>query len=221
MLSAMKQQAIDTAREWSTALGINMPAAITCVKPSGSVSQLVDSASGLHHRYSQYYIRRVRVDAVDPMAQFLIDLGVPYAPEVGQTLTSASTLVFDFPMKAPETAVLRDEETALQQLEYWLMLQTAWCEHKPSITVFVKDSEWLEVGAWVYKNWDYMSGVSFLPFDGGVYPLAPNQEITEDEYKELQSKMPALDFTQLHEYEEQDCTEGSKELACHGGACEL
>ena len=155
------------------------------------------------------------------MARYLIDRHVPYAPEVGQTLANASTLVFDFPMKAPETAVLRDEETALQQLEYWKMLQVVWCEHKPSITVFVKDSEWLEVGAWVYKNWDYMSGVSFLPFDGGVYPLAPYQEITEDEYKELQSKMPALDFTKLTEYEQQDCTEGSKELACHGGACEL
>jgi len=194
MLAAMKQHAVDVAKEWSQALGINMPAAITCVKPSGSVSQLVDSASGLHHRYSSYYIRRVRVDAVDPVAQMLIEAGVPYNPEVGQQLSTAHTLVFDFPMKAPETAVLRDEETALQQLEYWLMLQTAWCEHKPSITVFVKDSEWMEVGAWVYKNWNYVSGISFLPFDGGVYPLAPYQEITEDEYKELQQNMPALDF---------------------------
>lgn len=221
MLAAMKQQAIDVAKEWSAALGINMPVAITCVKPSGSVSQLVDSASGLHHRYSSYYIRRVRVDAVDPVAQMLIEAGVPYNPEVGQQLSTAHTLVFDFPMKAPETAVLRDEETALQQLEYWLMLQTCWCEHKPSITVFVKDSEWMEVGAWVYKNWNYVSGISFLPFDGGVYPLAPYQEITEDEYKELQQKMPALDFDQLHKYEQTDCTVGGKELACHGGACEL
>ena len=221
MLAAMKQQAIDVAKEWSAALGINMPAAITCVKPSGSVSQLVDSASGLHHRYSSYYIRRVRVDAVDPVAQMLIEAGVPYNPEVGQQLSTAHTLVFDFPMKAPETAVLRDEETALQQLEYWLMLQTCWCEHKPSITVFVKDHEWLAVGAWVYKNWNYVSGISFLPFDGGVYPLAPYQEITEDEYKELQQKMPALDFGQLHKYEQTDCTVGGKELACHGGACEL
>ena len=221
MLAAMKQQAIDVAKEWSAALGINMPVAITCVKPSGSVSQLVDSASGLHHRYSSYYIRRVRVDAVDPVAQMLIEAGVPYNPEVGQQISTAHTLVFDFPMKAPETAVLRDEETALQQLEYWLMLQTCWCEHKPSITVFVKDSEWLEVGAWVYKHWNYVSGISFLPFDGGVYPLAPYQEITEDEYKELQQKMPALDFGQLHKYEQTDCTVGGKELACHGGACEL
>jgi len=221
MLAAMKQQAIDVAREWSAALGINMPAAITCVKPSGSVSQLVNSASGLHHRYSSYYIRRVRVDAVDPVAQMLIEAGVPYNPEVGQQLATAHTLVFDFPMKAPETAVLRDEETALQQLEYWLMLQTAWCEHKPSITVFVKYHEWMEVGAWVYKNWNYVSGISFLPFDGGVYPLAPYQEITEDEYKELKQKMPALDFGQLYKYEQTDCTVGGKELACHGGACEL
>jgi ribonucleoside-diphosphate reductase alpha chain len=221
MLAAMKQHAVDVAKEWSQALGINMPAAITCVKPSGSVSQLVDSASGLHHRYSSYYIRRVRVDAVDPVAQMLIEAGVPYNPEVGQQLSTAHTLVFDFPMKAPETAVLRDEETALQQLEYWLMLQTAWCEHKPSITVFVKDSEWMEVGAWVYKNWNYVSGISFLPFDGGVYPLAPYQEITEDEYKELQQNMPALDFGQLYKYEQTDCTVGGKELACHGGACEL
>jgi len=221
MLAEMKQVAIDTAKEWSEALGINMPAATTCVKPSGSVSQLVDSASGLHARYAPYYIRRVRVTASDPMAKMLVDLGIKYDPEVGETLETANTLVFQFPMKAPATAVMRDEETALQQLEYWKMLQIYWCEHKPSITVFVKDDEWIEVAAWVYANWNYVSGISFLPFDGGAYQLAPYEEITEDEFDAASANMPIMDFNKLTSYEAEDATQGSREFACSGGACEL
>ena len=221
MLVEMKQEAIDTAKEWSEILGINMPAAITCTKPSGSVSQLVDSASGLHHRYSPYYIRRVRVTANDPLARILVDAGVPYNPEVGETMENANTYVFDFPVKAPENAVFRDEETALQQLEYWLMIQKCWCEHKPSITVFVKDDEWLEIGSWVYKNWNYVSGISFLPMDGGVYQLAPYEEISEEQYDELLKAMPEIDFEKLTEYEREDATQGSREFACQGNSCEL
>lgn len=221
MLIEMKQTAIDTAKEWSEILGINMPAAITCTKPSGSVSQLVDSASGLHHRYSPYYIRRVRVNASDPLALVLADSGVPYNPEVGETMENANTWVFDFPIKAPENAVFRDEETAIQQLEYWLMIQKCWCEHKPSITVFVKEDEWLEIGFWVFKNWNYVSGISFLPMDGGVYQLAPYEEITEEQYIELVEKMPEIDFDKLIEYEREDTTQGSREFACQGNSCEL
>lgn len=221
MLVEMKQEAIDTAKEWSELLGINMPAAITCTKPSGSVSQLVDSASGLHHRYSPYYIRRVRVTASDPLAKMLIEVGINHSPEVGETWENANTFVFDFPMKAPASSVFRDEETALQQLEYWLMIQKCWCEHKPSITVYVKEDEWLEIGSWVYKNWSYVSGISFLPFDGGVYQLAPYEEISEEQYEELIKKMPEIDFEKLTEYEREDATQGSREFACQGNSCEL
>ena len=220
-LRAMKYEAVLTAEAWADVLGINMPAAITCVKPSGTVSQLVDSASGLHPRYSRWYIRRVRVDAVDPLAQFLIQKGVPVHPEVGEEMHSANTLVFEFPIEAPSTAVFRDQETALEQLEYWKMLQEEYCEHKPSCTIYVKDDEWLAVGAWVQQNWDYISGISFLPYDGGVYKLAPYQECTEAEYHELKAKMPELDFKELAEFEAEDSTKGSKEYACTGGSCEL
>jgi len=220
-LRAMKYEAVLTAEAWADILGINMPAAITCVKPSGTVSQLVDSASGLHPRYSRWYIRRVRVDAVDPLAQFLIQKGVPVHPEVGEEMHSANTLVFEFPIEAPSTAVFRDQETALEQLEYWKMLQEEYCEHKPSCTIYVKDDEWLAVGAWVQQNWDYISGISFLPYDGGVYKLAPYQECTEAEYLELKAQMPELDFKELAEFEAEDSTKGSKEYACTGGSCEL
>jgi hypothetical protein len=220
-LRAMKYEAVLTAEAWADILGINMPAAITCVKPSGTVSQLVDSASGLHPRYSRWYIRRIRVDAVDPLAQFLIQKGVPVHPEVGEDMHSANTLVFEFPVQAPASAVFRDQEDAIEQLEYWKMLQEEYCEHKPSCTIYVKDAEWLAVGAWVQQNWDSISGISFLPYDGGVYKLAPYQECTEAEYLELKAQMPELDFKELAEFEAEDSTKGSKEYACTGGSCEL
>lgn len=220
-LMSMRQMAIDTAREWAQALEMNMPVAVTCVKPSGSVSQLVQCASGLHPRYSPFYIRRVRVNSKDPVAKMLVDVGVPYAAEVGETLPDANTLVFEFPLASPSTAVMRDDENAIQQLEYWKMLQKSWCEHKPSVTIYVRDSEWVEVGAWVYRNWEYVSGISFLPFDGGVYQLAPYEEITEEQYNELVAKMPQLDFNKLSEYEKIDLTSGSREFACSGNSCEI
>ena len=220
-LQVMKQVAIDTAKEWSKALGINMPAAITCVKPSGTVSQLVDSSSGLHPRYAPYYIRRVRVTYTDPLAKFLMAKGVPCEPEVGQTWNDVNTVVFEFPVKSPKGSICRKDLTALEQLEYWKMLKIYWCEHNPSVTIYVKDHEWLEVGAWVYKNWDIIGGLSFLPYDGGNYQLAPYEEITKEKYEELIKNFPKLDFSELSKYETKDETEGSRELACTAGVCEL
>jgi hypothetical protein len=198
-----------------------VPAAITCVKPSGTVSQLVNYSIGLHPRYAPYNIRRVRVSSADPISRFLGDAGVPMHPEVGYTADNSPTAVFEFPVKAPKNSVLRDERSAIQQLEYWRIYQEYWCEHKPSVTIYVKEDEWLEVGAWVYKNWDIVSGVSFLPYDGGTYPLAPYHEIDGDTYAELKKNFPRLDFNKLKEYETSDYTEGAKEVACTGGQCEI
>lgn len=220
-LTEMKQTAIETAREWSFYLGINMPAAITCTKPSGTVSQLVNCASGIHPRQYQYYIRRIRVAKMDPIANFLIDVGVPYNPEVGETLADCNNYVFDFPQEAPEFAVTADEVTAIDQLNYWLMIQKHWCEHKPSVTIYVGENEWLEVGAWVYKNWKWVSGISFLPRNGGVYQLAPYEEIDKETYEALSAKMPVIDFTKLAQYEKVDSTEGAKSYACSAGGCEI
>lgn len=221
-LTSMKQMAVDTAKEWSEVLEINMPAAITCIKPEGSTSQLTNTSSGLHPRYAPYYIRRVRVAVVDPICKFLIDNNIPNHPEVGQTDSTCSTRVFEFPIKSPDTAVMNDDVSAIEQLEYWKMLQKYWCEHKPSCTIFVKDDEWLEVGSWVYKNWNYVSGVSFLPFDGGVYKLAPYEPIDEETYEKLIKEFPfTLNFDNLTKYEIEDTTLGAQELACSSGSCEI
>jgi ribonucleoside-triphosphate reductase len=220
-LIAMRITAEVTAKEWSEALGINMPTAITCVKPSGTVSQLVDSSSGLHPVFSPYYIRRVRVTSTDPLAKLLLAKGVNANPEVGTTWGNCNTVVFDFPQKAPEGSVFRNDRTALEQLEYWRMLKQYWCEHNPSCTIYVKDPEWLQVGSWVYDNWDLIGGLSFLPYDGGSYELAPYEEITKEKYEELVKEFPELDFNELTKYELEDESEGAREYACSGGACEL
>ena len=220
-LTAMKQEAIDTARIWSERLGINMPAAITCCKPSGTVSQLVDSASGVHPRFSRYYIRRVRVSTTDPIFQMMSDCGFKWDPEVGEDRATCSTAVFAFPIEAPATSVMNSDVSALEQLEYWKMLQKYWCEHKPSVTIFVRDNEWLAAGAWVYENWKWASGISFLPFDGGVYALAPYEAIDEKTYNEMKFSQPDIDFDELPRWETVDATMGSREFACHGGVCEL
>ena len=220
LLSEMKQVAIETAEEWAKALEINMPTAITCIKPSGTTSQVTNSSSGLHPRFSPYYIRRVRVASSDRLCQFLIGAGIKYNPEVGQTLENANTLVFDFPIKSPETALVKDEVSALNQLEYWLMLQKYWCEHKPSITVYVGDEEWLDVGNWIYNHWDYVSGISFLPKDNIIYQLPPYEEVDEDTYETLMESFPKeLDFSKF--VEDEDQTEGMKEYACSAGSCEI
>jgi hypothetical protein len=220
-LTEMKETAIETATEWAKALNINTPCAITCTKPSGTVSQLVDSASGLHPRFSPYYIRRVRVSTTDPMFSYLNSIGMKWEPEVGQIKETCSTAVFAFPVKSPDTSVMRDDVDAIEQLEHWLMIQKYWCEHKPSITVYVKENEWLKVGSWVYEHWNYVSGISFLPYDGGIYPLAPYTECTEEEYQNIVDTIPNFEFDLLSKFENEDKTEGSREFNCTGDKCEL
>lgn len=221
ILGVLRQVAWLTAGRWAEALGINPPAAITCVKPSGTVSQLVDSSSGLHSRYGRYYVRRVRVAANDPLAQYLRDAGVPWYPEVGQTVENMTTTVFEFPVAAPETSIIKGEETAIEQLEYWRMLKMFWTDHNPSCTIYVKEHEWDEVGRWVYENWEFIGGLSFLPDDGGVYELAPYEVIDKETYDKIVASMPKLDFSKLSEYEQEDKTTGSREFACTGDKCEL
>ena len=219
ILQELKEVAIETNLEWSKNLGINQAAAITCVKPSGTVSQLVDSASGIHPRYSPYYIRTVRTDKKDPIYTFLKDQGVPVEDAIGK---EGSTAVFSFPMKAPENGVMRDDRTAIEQLELWKIYAEHWCEHKPSITVYVRENEWLEVGAWVYENFDLLSGVSFLPHSDHSYKQAPYQELSKAEYEAWLEKVPkSINWELLASYETTDNTEGSQLLACTGGACEL
>jgi len=215
-LDAIRIHCVETNKEFAEALGVPQSAAITCVKPSGTVSQLVDSASGIHPRYSQYYIRRVRADMKDPLAQFMIGKG--YKAE--EDFYSKSNWVFSFPMKAPKNSVTRHDMTAIEQLELWKIYQDHWCEHKPSITVYVGDDEWMEVGAWVYKNISILSGVSFLPRDNGSYRQAPYEEIDEVKYNELLA-LQNVDINWVEFMEETDTTTSAKELACTAGACEI
>jgi ribonucleoside-triphosphate reductase len=217
-LTEMKQVAITTNVEWAARLGISVATAITCVKPSGTVSQLVNSASGMHARHSQFYVRTVRADVKDPIARLLIDQGVPCEPDLR---SPATTLVFSFPVHAPDGCVTREDMTALQQLEHWKLYQLHWCEHKPSITVSVKEHEWMQVGAWVWDNFGIMSGVSFLPYDGGQYKQAPYQEIDRHTYHVLAAQMPVIDWSKLGEYEQSDQTVGTQTLACTAGSCEI
>lgn len=216
-LEQLRKVAVDTNNEFATLLGIPQSAAITCVKPSGTVSQLVDSASGIHARHSQYYIRRVRGDKKDPLSQFLAESGVPAEDCV---MRPDSTVVFSFPMKAPEGARLRDDLTALQHLDLWLMYQRHFCEHKPSITVSVKEHEWMDVGAWVWNHFDEVSGISFLPWDGGNYRQAPYEECSKEQYEQLLAKMPTqIYWDNLREVD--DNVEGAQTLACVSGHCEI
>ena len=219
-LTEMKQVAIDTNAELALMLGIQQSSAITCVKPSGTVSQLVDSASGIHARHNDYYIRTVRGDNKDPLTQFLINAGVHNERDV---MKPDATTVFSFAMKSPDNAVLRDDRTAVEQLELWKLYAEHWCEHKPSITVSVKEHEWMEVGAWVYKNFDVSSGVSFLPFSDHTYQQAPYQDIEPDDYYDWQKSYEhvVLDWNKLTDFEKEDNTSGSRELACTAGVCEV
>jgi ribonucleoside-diphosphate reductase alpha chain len=206
-----------TNLQYSSALNIPQSAAITCVKPSGTVSQLVDSASVIHTRHNPYYIRRVRGDKKDPLSQFMIDKGVPAEDCV---MRPESTVVFSFPQKSPEGARTREALTAIQHLELWMQYQRHYCEHKPSVTISVKEDEWLDVGAWVWKNFDEISGISFLPYDGGTYRQAPYEDCTKEQYEELLSKMPThIDWDSLVEYD--DNVEGVQTLACSGASCEI
>jgi ribonucleoside-diphosphate reductase alpha chain len=218
-LEHLRQVAEDTNNKLSGDLGINPSAAITCVKPSGTVSQLVDSASGIHARHSHYYIRTVRGDNKDPLTQFMIDQGIPNEPDV---FKPDQTTVFSFPVKAPAGAVVTEDMTAIEQLETWLMFQRHWCEHKPSVTINVRKDEWFEVGAFVYEHFDEMSGVSFLPYNEHTYQQAPYQEIGKSEYEELAKNMPEkIDWSLLTNYEESDNTVGMQTMACSGDSCEI
>jgi ribonucleoside-diphosphate reductase alpha chain len=218
-LEKLREIAIETNAEWAGLLDIPVAAAISCVKPSGTVSQLVDSASGIHARHNNYYIRTVRGDNKDPLTQFMIDQGIPSEPCV---MKPEQTTVFSFPMKSPDNAVTRNDTTAIEQLETWLTYQRHWCEHKPSVTISVRDSEWMEVGAFVYKHFDEMSGVSFLPHSDHTYQQAPYQDCGKSEYEQLLSLMPeAIDWTSLADYEKEDNTSGSQTMACSGDSCEI
>ncbi len=218
-LNALKEQAIITNAAMAKQLDVPQSAAITCVKPSGTVSQLVDSASGIHARHNPYYIRTVRGDNKDPITQFLMSEGIPAEPDV---MKPDSTTVFSFPMKSPTSAVTRFDMTAIEQLELWLQYQRYWCEHKPSVTITVKEHEWMQVGSWVYDHFDEVSGISFLPFSEHTYKQAPYQDINADTYKELLTQMPkSVNWSMLQEFEKEDTTSGGRELACTADACEV
>lgn len=217
-LQSMKEQAINVNKVWADKLGINQSVAITTVKPSGTVSQLVDSASGKHERYSDYYVRTVRADKKDPLAQLMRSQGFPVEDCVSKP---DSTDIFSFPVASPKDSVFRNDRTALEQLEHYLMFQTYWSEHNVSITVYVKDHEWLGVGDWVYQNFDSIAGVSFLPHSDHSYRQAPYTECTKEEFEALQARMPAFDWTALADLEKDDSTVNTKELACSAGQCEL
>ena len=217
-LEDLKDVAIKTNKAWAKKLGINQSVAITCVKPSGTVSQLVDSASGIHPRFSKHYIRRVRSDAKDPLAQFMSAGGFP----VEQDIMSPASLVYSFPVKSPETSVTVKQVGAMEQLKLWKAYQNHWCEHKPSITVYYTDDEFLEVAQWIWNNFDLCSGISLLPVSDHVYQQAPYEDISEEKYQELVQQMPVgVDWNDLEHFEQEDNTTGSQELACVGGACEI
>ena len=217
-LEEIRDVAIKTNKKWAGVLGINQSTAITCVKPSGTVSQLVDSASGIHPRFSKHYIRRVRSDHKDPLAVFMAQSGFP----VEQDVMSPTSSVFSFPIKAPESSVTVKQVGAMQQLELWKAYQNHWCEHKPSITVYYTDNEFLQVAQWIWENFDLCSGISLLPYSDHVYQQAPYEDIDAEKYDEMVASMPqGVDWNDLEKYEEEDNTTGSQELACVGGACEI
>ncbi len=221
-LNTLRSVAVQTNKEWSGKLGIPQSTAITCVKPSGTVSQLVDSSSGIHARHNPFYVRTVRGDNKDPLTQFMIASGIPNEPEIRGNEPSPDITVFSFPIKAPNQAVCRNDISAIKQLELWRVYAEHWCEHKPSVTISVREHEWINVGSWCWNNFDHLSGVAFLPHSDHTYKQAPYQDIKEGEYKKLSKKMPTdIDWQKLQEYEKEDNTKGSQELACTAGICEL
>ena len=219
LLGILKDEAIRINKAMAEVLDIPQATAVTCVKPSGTVSQLTDAASGIHARHNPYYVRTVRGDNKDPLTQFLVSQGIPAEPDV---MKPDSTTVFSFPMKSPLGAVTRTQMNAIEQLELWLTYQRYWCEHKPSVTISVKEHEWMDVGAWVYEHFDEVSGISFLPFSEHTYQQAPYQDVEKEEYKKFLTKMPKnVDWSLLQEFEKEDTTSGGRELACTAGVCEV
>lgn len=221
VLEKLKIAAIETNKKYAKRFGIGQSTCITCVKPSGNLSQTVDCSSGMHPRHSPYYIRRIRISATDALFKMLKDQGVPYYPEVGQTLLNASTFVLEFPVKAPDGAICKDDVGALRQLEHWKTVKQHFTEHNPSVTVSVGDDEWLSVANWVYENWDLVGGLSFLPRSNHVYQLAPYEAITKETYEKMKKRLGDLDFSKIVTYEKTDETEVKRELACVGGLCEI
>ena len=218
LLQSLKQVALDTNKEWANKLSIEPSAAITCVKPSGTVSQLVNSASGIHPRYDHYYIRAIRQDKRDPIASLMKECHVPSESDI----TKPNDVdIFYFPVKTPATSRTRHEIDALAQLEVYLRYRKYWCEHNPSCTVYVKDSEWLAVAAWVYSHFNDIGGISFLPYNDHIYKQAPYNAITKEEYEKAVANFPVIDWGRLSQFEKDDRTEGAKELACTAGYCEL
>jgi ribonucleoside-triphosphate reductase (thioredoxin) len=221
VMSKLRDEAIKVNKEFAKRFGVNESTAITCVKPSGTLSQTVDCASGMHPRHAKYYIRRVRISATDTLFKMLKDQGVPYSPEVGQMLESASTFVLEFPVKAPSGSIFRDDLSAIEQLEYWKMVKVSYTEHNPSVTISIGNDEWIAVANWVYENWDIAGGLSFLPREDTVYKLAPYEVIDEKKYKELAKRMEHIDYAKIISYEKQNEIDLKKELACAGGVCEI
>lgn len=220
-LEKIKKEAVKVNKQFAKRLGVKESTCVTCVKPSGTVSQLVDASSGMHPRHSKYYIRRVRITGTDSLFQMLKDQGVPYKPENGQSEENAHTFVLEFPVKAPDASIMKDDMTANEQLEYWKMVKENYTEHNPSTTISVGPTEWVETANWIYENWDQVGGLSFLPRFDHVYPLAPYEECDEKTYKELLKRFNGIDFSKIVTYEAQDNTKGAKELACVSGTCEI
>lgn len=221
MLAKLRDHALEINHIYARRFGISESAAATCVKPSGTVSQLVDAASGMHPRFAGYYTRRIRISAKDPLFTMLKEQKFPYYPEVGQDVATATTYVLEFPVKSPEGSITREDLNAMSQLEYWKMVKENYTEHNPSVTVSVAEDEWIETAHWLYKNWDMLGGLSFLPKSKTVYQLAPFEEITADEYILRTKNLPGIDFSHIVIYEREDSTAGAQESACLGGICEI
>jgi ribonucleoside-diphosphate reductase alpha chain len=221
MLTKLRLEAIRINKIYAKRFGISESTCITAVKPSGTVSQTVDCSSGMHPRHAPYYIRRIRISATDSLFKMMKDQGVPFHPEVGQNLGDANTFVLEFPMKAPNDAICKDDITAIEQLEHWKVVKVNYTEHNPSVTISVGENEWIKVAHWLYQNWDIVGGLSFLPRTNHVYQLAPYEAIDEKTYRELTSKMPDFDFSKIVTYELRDETEVKRELACVSGVCDI
>jgi ribonucleoside-diphosphate reductase alpha chain len=221
LLRDLRDEAIAVNKVYAKKFGINPSTSITAVKPSGTVSQLVDASSGMHPRHAQYYIRRIRISATDALFKMLRDQGIPFNPEVGQSAENAVTYVVDFPVKAPKGSVFKDDITALEQLAHWKLIKENYTEHNPSVTVSIGENEWLAVASWIYDNWDLVGGLSFLPRNDYVYQLAPYEATTEEHFLELSKRWEGIDFSKIVSYEKIDETQGAKELACVSGVCEI
>jgi len=221
MYRKFHETAHSCAEYYAGVMGINVPTAVTCVKPSGTVSQLVDCAPGLHPRFSHYYMRRIRVASTDPIAQFLIDQGVLASPENGEQWETCRTVVFHFPMKASPGATVTEDMTAIAQLNWWKKLKKFYTDHNPSVTIHVNENEWPKVMSWIWNEWDIIGGITMLPADGGHFQLMPYEEITEEVYSMACQGFPEIDWSQFPAYESTDKTTGAQELACAGGGCDV